>query len=145
MLKIATIEDLDVLTDLAIRLWENHEFDELKKELETLVTNKEAVCFLKYIEDKPIGFAQCRLRHDYVEGTETSPVGYIEGVYVLYEYRRRHVAKELVEACEKWTKEQNCTQIASDCELNNEMSYQFHLKMGYTEANRIICFTKNIK
>ena len=35
----------------------------------------------------PIGFAQCTLRNDYVEGSSSSPVGYLEGIYVKDEYR----------------------------------------------------------
>ena len=34
--------------------------------------------------------------------------------------------------------------FASDCELDNAGSLQFHIAMGFTEANRIICFTKRI-
>lgn len=30
----------------------------------------------------------------------------------------------------------------SDCELDNEKSLRFHKKLGFQEANRIICFTK---
>lgn len=35
-------------------------------------------------------------------------------------------------------------EFASDCELDNEDSLKFHLKMGFVEANRIICFTKRL-
>lgn len=35
-----------------------------------------------------------------------------------------------------------CREFASDCELTNEESLRFHLGTGFTEANRIICFTK---
>lgn len=41
-------------------------------------------------------------------------------------------------------RKQGCTEFASDCELDNEASLAFHLKMGFAEANRIICFTKRI-
>ena len=40
------------------------------------------------------GFAQCGLRFDYVEGTDSSPVGYLEGIFVLEEYKKRGYAKE---------------------------------------------------
>ena len=32
----------------------------------------------------------------------------------------------------------------SDCELENTHSLQFHLNVGFEEANRIICFTKKL-
>ena len=92
-----------------------------------------------------VGFAQCQLRHDYVEGTDSSPVGYLEGVFVEEAYRRQGCAKKLLAKCEKWAKENGCSEFASDCELDNEDSLKFHIKMGFVEANRIICFTKKLK
>lgn len=50
----------------------------------------------------------------------------------------------MLEACQEWAKEQGCTEFASDCELVNEASVKFHLRMGFEEANRIICFTKKL-
>jgi aminoglycoside 6'-N-acetyltransferase I len=79
-----------------------------------------------------------------VEGTESSPVGYLEGVFVKEEYRKRGYAKELLCACEMWAKDMGCTEFASDCELDNTGSLKFHIAMGFVEANRIICFKKNI-
>ena len=32
----------------------------------------------------------------------------------------------------------------SDCEIGNQESLKFHLKTGFTEANRIICFVKEL-
>ena len=100
--------------------------------------------FMAWNDNTAIGFAQCGFRHDYVEGTETSPVGYLEGVFIEVDYRRQGIARELVRACQIFAKEQGCTEFASDCELDNEESLQFHLKMGFEEANRIICFTKKL-
>ena len=37
------------------------------------------------------------------------------------------------------------TEFASDCELDNSGSLAFHLKMGFAEANRIICFHKTLE
>lgn len=91
-----------------------------------------------------VGFAQCGLRRDYVEGTTSSPVGYLEGIFIKEEYRKRGLARDLLEACQEWAKEQGCTEFSSDCELDNEDSRKFHLKMGFAEANRIICFTKKL-
>jgi aminoglycoside 6'-N-acetyltransferase I len=105
---------------------------------------EDAACFIVFAGEKPAGFAQCQLRRDYVEGTKTSPVGYLEGIFVPEAYRRRGYAKELLSACEGWAKEMRCTEFASDCELGNADSLAFHLALGFEEANRIICFRKNI-
>ena len=80
----------------------------------------------------------------YVEGTHSSPVGYLEGIFIKAEYRNHGFAKELLKECEKWAKEKGCTEFASDCELDNDDSFRFHRAMEFEEANRIICFKKDI-
>ena len=51
---------------------------------------------------------------------------------------------ELLSTCEAWAKQQGCREFASDCELGNGESLRFHLAMGFREANRVICFTKEL-
>lgn len=105
---------------------------------------EDAQFFLKYDQEIPVGFAQCQLRYDYVEGTATSPVGYLEGIFVKEDYRQKGYARELLNACEKWAKEKGCEEFASDCEIDNMESFAFHNAMNFIEVNRIICFTKKL-
>ena len=139
MIREAGFSDLPVLTDLALKLWPNHDREELANDLERIMAKEDAAFFLT-----EGAFAQCQLRHDYVEGTESSPVGYLEGIYVDDSLRRRGVARQLLSACESWAKKQGCSEFASDCELTNTQSLRFHLSLGFEEANRIICFTKKL-
>ena len=120
----------------------------------TLAIAEEAFAGDRNIEDvffpeglKEIGpraFAQCGLRYDYVEGTDSSPVGYLEGVFVSEGYRRRGYAAELISQCEAWAKEKGCREFASDCELANHESLEFHMAVGFEEVNRVICFRKEL-
>ena len=144
MIREAEKQDLPILAELACQLWPHHTADEMLAEYGVSMANPEAAFFLAYAEEIAIGFAQCQLRHDYVEGTESSPVGYLEGIYVADEYRKQGVARELLSACESWAKAKGCTEFASDCELDNTQSLRFHLNVGFEEANRIICFTKKL-
>ena len=144
MIQRATEHDTEVLAGLAVLLWDNHDVAELRDEFAEILKSEEAACFLACEAGVPLGFAQCQLRHDYVEGTQTSPVGYLEGIFVRPEFRHRGLAKELLGACENWAREKGCTEFASDCELGNDASLNFHLSMGFAEANRIVCFTKKL-
>ena len=144
MIRKATPDDLPLLAALACRLWPEHPLDEMLTELAEIITEPSAAFFLAYAEEKTVGFAQCQLRHDYVEGTESSPVGYLEGIYVVDGHRQQGIARALLGACEGWAKEQGCTEFASDCELTNTESLKFHLNVGFEEENRIICFTKRL-
>ena len=145
MIKQAEKTDSAILAELAMRLWNGHSLSELQHEFQILTGNPDAACFISFVENKPIGFAQCQLRRDYVEGTSSSPVGYLEGIFVLEEYRKSGFAKELLTYCETWAMGKNCTEFASDCEIDNDVSLQFHLSMDFEIANRIICFKKHLK
>lgn len=129
---------------LARLLWKDHSLEELTEEFSEAIESDGNAVFLHREAGKAVGFAQCSLRRDYVEGTASSPVGYLEGVFVREEYRRRGFARELLAACQDWARESGCAEFASDCELDNEDSRRFHLKMGFAEANRIICFAKKL-
>lgn len=141
---LAKTTEANMVAELAIQMWEDNTVDGLAEDFKNLISNAEAVVFLAKLEEKAVGFAQCQLRHDYVEGTDSSPVGYLEGIFVQEEYRARGIAKQLLKACEKWSSEQGCTEFASDCELTNNESLKFHMSMGFEEANRIICFKKKL-
>ena len=144
MVRKAQPQDLAALVELACRLWPDHTATQMQAELTPMLLHGEAAFFLAFDGSEAVGFAQCQLRHDYVEGTETSPVGYLEGIYVAEQRRHQGVAKGLLIACEAWAKEQGCTEFASDCELHNLQSLRFHMGVGFTEAGRIICFTKRL-
>lgn len=144
MIREATVNDLTALAQLACRLWPDHAQSEMQKEFAGIIAKQDAACFLAFEQANAVGFAQCQLRHDYVEGTESSPVGYLEGIYVADGHRKQGIANALLSACESWAKTKGCTEFASDCELSNSQSLRFHLSVGFAEANRIICFTKKL-
>lgn len=143
-IKKSTTEDLEKLSALAANLWTEHTIAELKQEFSELLSQDGACFFIKIAEGKPVGFAQCQLRHDYVEGTSSSPVGYLEGIYVAPEFRHRGYAKQLLTECEKWAKEKGCAEFASDCSFGNNDSLFWHLSAGFDEAGRVICFVKKL-
>ena len=139
-IKRAARADFQAVARLALLLWPECD----PSELTPLLESPEAAIFLCEAEGEAVGFAQCQLRRDYVEGCDTSPVGYLEGVYVAEGHRRQGVARALVAACQGWARDQGCREFASDCELDNTDSLRFHLSVGFEEANRIICFTRRL-
>ncbi len=142
MIRKAIVEDAPIVAMLASKLWPHHTESEMTAEFEETLQKQDTTVFLLSADNHAVGFAQCGLRYDYVEGTSTSPIGYLEGIFVDTSYRKQGYAKMLLASCEAWAKEQGCTEFASDCELHNNDSLRFHLNVGFEEANRIICFTK---
>ena len=140
----ANVDDVRAVAWLACLLWPHHTLLEMEEEMEGFLNDSDSAIFLAVEDGAAVGFAQAALRHDYVEGADHSPCGYLEGIYVIEAYRSRGFAAQLLNACENWAREQNCFQFASDCEISNNASLIFHLKCGFCEANRIVCFIKEL-
>ena len=140
IIRQASRADFHDVARLARMLWPACE----PEELAPLLERPDAAVFLCEAAGRPVGFAQCQLRRDYVEGCDTSPVGYLEGVFVEESHRREGAARAMVAACQDWARARGCREFASDCELDNTDSLRFHLGIGFEEANRIICFTRRL-
>lgn len=144
MISKACLSEKQSVSALALSLWPEHEKQELETEMEAYLKKEDAAVFMVYKDGFPAGFAICQLRRDYVEGTKTSPVGYLEGLFVEKPFRGKGYGARLLNACEIWAKEQGCTEFASDCELSNTKSFAFHMKTGFKEVNRTVSFIKKL-
>ena len=140
----ASNENLNQLTELALALWPNNEKDLIKSDLVYIIGHLNNRVLLAKSDEEYIGFIHMSIRSGFVEGADTTPVGYIEGVYVKPDYRRKGVAKELYHAGLEWLKSEKCSQIGADIGINDNMCPDFYIGMGYKEANRIICYINNI-
>ena len=137
----AEYKDAEALTELVGIIWHDTP-EELTEIIRSYMASDDSAVFAEKANGEFIGVALCGLRRDYVEGCDTSPVGYLEGVSIREAYRHRGIARKLVAECEQWAREKGCTEFASDCELTNTASLDFHLRIGFSEENRIICFRK---
>ncbi len=139
----ATARDLGLVTCLSRQLYGGEPDDAgLEAENRQLLRKRTQVVFLALHGGVGVGFAHASIRTDYVEGTNGGPVGYLEGVFVSPAVRLRGIAARLVGLCEEWARLKGCRTFASDCLLDHHDSERFHRKIGFKEANRIICWTK---
>ena len=92
--------------------------------------------------DDATGFAEAMLRRDYVNGCDSSPVLFLEGLYVDPAHRRQGVARALVDAIAGWGREQGYREFASDALLANAASHAVHAALGFTETERVVYFRK---
>lgn len=132
------------LVHLMLGLWPDSSFDEELAGCHTILTNENETCYLIKNEEEYIAFIHITIRFDYVEGADDSPVAYIEGMFVKEAFRHLGVGQKLITLAADWGRQKNCRQLASDTEVTNTGSIDFHLKSGFTEANRIVCFIKEL-
>jgi aminoglycoside 6'-N-acetyltransferase I len=87
------------------------------------------------------GFLEASTRAG-ADGCETSPVGYIEGWYVDADLRRSGWGGALVTAAEDWARGRGYAEMASDCVIENVVSFRAHTALGYREVERLVHFRK---
>jgi aminoglycoside 6'-N-acetyltransferase I len=136
--------DVAALARLRAELWPDEDAaGHLQEALEALGRSDREIAFLAFdADDAAIGFAEASLRHDYVNGTDSSPVGFLEGLYVVPAARRRGVGAALVAAVERWIRERGCAELASDALLDNVASHAAHAAYGFEETERVVYFRK---
>ena len=91
-----------------------------------------------------IGLAEASIRTDYVNGTESSPVGFLEGLYVVPQARRKGVAASLVAAVCDWSRRSGCGELASDAVLENSIGHVVHRALGFEETERVVFFRRKL-
>lgn len=132
------------LAELRAALWPDDDAAAHRREaLAALERPDDMAAFLALdVDGAAIGFAEASLRHDYVNGTDRSPVGFLEGLYVVPAARRAGAGRALVEAVERWTRERGCAELASDAALGNTASHAAHAAYGFEETERVVYFRK---
>ncbi|MEQ8336235.1 MAG: GNAT family N-acetyltransferase [Cyclobacteriaceae bacterium] len=138
--------DFDSLLQMALKLWQDFSEAELRRLLKEAHTwGAQKIIMAKNNDDKNIGFAIFTIRREYVEGAKQSPTGYLEGIFVEADFRKKGIAKELVKLGEQWAKANGCIQMGSDTWLADKASRKFHQRIGFWEEEEVVHFLKDIE
>ena len=132
--------------EMRLALWPDATADEHRGYMAISLAQPERFLQLMMYDEKrlAVGFIEGSIRSDYVNGTETSPVGFVEGVYVIPAMRRKGVARHLFAAIGDWAHARGCRELASDALLENEASQRAHRALGFRETERVVYFTKKL-
>lgn len=143
----ATIAHIDNWASLRAALWPDVSIEDHREEVAAQLRDQgqDCVAFLACdAEGQAIGFVEAALRHDYVNGCDTSPVAFLEGLYVEPAARRAGAARALIDAAVAWGRALGCTEMASDADIANQVSHLLHAAMGFTETERVVYFRRLI-
>ncbi|NVK36041.1 MAG: GNAT family N-acetyltransferase [Rhodobacteraceae bacterium] len=141
----ATHSDLQAWVALRAQLWDDTSLEQHRNEALALLAKApgESIALLGISDQSDVrAFAEATLRHDHVNGCETSPVAFLEGIFVCEEDRGTGMGHMLLTSIQSWAKERGCSEIASDAHLDNLASHAFHTALGFQETERVVYFRK---
>lgn len=137
--------DIEDWTRLRARLWRDDDATSHQAQIRAMLDAPErGVCMLAFEAENSVGFAEASLRHDYVNGCDTSPVLFLEGIYTHPRWRRQGVARRLCAALAVWGRDRGLCEFASDAPLGNRASRAMHRALGFGETERVAFFRRSL-
>ncbi len=132
---------------LRCELWPDASETEHADEAQMLMASTNYRVLLAFDGATPAGFAEAALRRDYVNGCDSSPaqpVAFLEGIYVRAPFRRRGMARALIDDIAAWARTRGVVELASDALLDNHDSHAMHRALGFAETERIVFFRRRL-
>lgn len=137
----AGIEDARLAAEFASQVYSASP-EEMEEEFAVGLRQSDRAIFIAECDGNAVGFAEFSIRNDYVNGCDFSPTAFLEGIFVDEKYRKLGIARRLVSEGERWAISRNCAELASDRDLDNELSAKFHLGCGFEETERTVSYRK---
>jgi aminoglycoside 6'-N-acetyltransferase I len=148
-MKVEPLTSLDDADWLAMRLalWPECPTEQHLQEMAGFLREPDryAQFIVRAADGRGIGFAEASVRTDYVNGTEASPVAYLEGLFVAAGARGQGAARLLVDAVAQWGVANGCAELASDTQPENLVSQAVHQRLGFTETERAVFYRRPLK
>jgi aminoglycoside 6'-N-acetyltransferase I len=142
----ATERDVPRWSALRALLWPDATAGQHAAELDALFASGRGYRGLLAVDRlAAVGFAEVSLRSDHVNGCESSPVAFLEGIWVAPARRRAGIGRQLVDAAARWAVAAGCSEFAADALLDNLASHAFHRALGFAETDRVVYFRKELR
>lgn len=110
------------------------------KEMEKIFVSNDWFCYFLTDEKNQIaGLIELSLRN-IVDGCLSSPVAYLEGLYLKKKYRGKGLGKGAIKIILKWCKEKGLSELATDTELTNLRAQNLYKTVGFQEIDRVVEF-----
>ena len=145
--KIRKVETRDHHVWMAFRkaVYEDDDENAHRAEMQSYFNDDARACFvLVNEEDEMVGLLEMSLRN-IVDGCVSSPVGYIEGIYVSAAERGQGLGRMLTEKARAWALNKGCTELGTDALITNKPAQQFHQRMGFEEVDRVVVYKMSLR
>jgi aminoglycoside 6'-N-acetyltransferase I len=144
-----TRSDRQALARMRALLWPGLSPEDHLREVDAVLRNTGTLAAVTLVaqnnEDSAvIGFLEAGLR-SHADGCDPAqPVGYVEGWFVLENFRNQGVERDLMRAAENWARSHGCREMASDALIDNAVSQQAHEALGFEVVDRCVHFRKGL-
>ena len=146
-IKIRPLDEDDLAEWLRLRLllWDETTEGDHRSEMVSIIEYPESqfVAVADKGDRQLVGFLEASIR-SHVEDCETENVGYLEGWFIEPPYRQLGLGSQLVAIAENWARHKGCTEMASDAEIDNDVSILAHTRLGYEETSRLVHLRKSL-
>ena len=137
MIRLLRPEDRAEWLRLRVALWPAEPMEDQKREMQEILNDFDRMpVFVAERPDNTPGL--CGLMevtiHTNAPGCSTDRIGYLEAWYVDKAFRVQGIGWKLVAAAETWSREQGCTEMASDTDPSYPVSPTAHQHLGYEIA-----------
>ena len=142
-MKIKTVNEqtLSIWASFASQVWRTNGQELIEK----FRNNKFPYEFLYFSSsEEPVAWISLSLRYYYVEGYQSGPTAYLEGISIIPDFRSQGIGDKLLSFAISWAKSRGISQLGSDAELDNLLSQKFHIKHGFREVSRTVHYVRDL-
>jgi len=126
----------------ALYLSNDDEF--LDQEMEAIIKTGKCSCFcIKNENSETIGLVELSERN-IVDGCLTSPVAYLEGLYLKPKYRGKGLGRTVIKQIMSLCRESGFTELATDTNYDNFRARAFYKAIGFEELEQVVGFRIDI-
>lgn len=137
-----TSKDFPQWIKLRKELWPEASYDELKN-VEHLFRAQTFACFFAEFGCDLVGFMEIAIR-PYVNGCDTTPVAFVEGIWVDGHSQKRGIGRLFIKTAEDWARKHAVIELASDTRSESTHSIHAHKSWGFEETERVVYFRKKL-
>jgi aminoglycoside 6'-N-acetyltransferase I len=100
--------------------------------------------FIKNEAGEVLGLLEISIRN-IVDGCISSPVPYIEGLYLYPQYRNQGHGTDVLKMIAAWYRDRGYTELATDARLDNTSALAFYKSAGFEETDRVVEFRLDLE
>lgn len=113
-------------------------------EMKKILDSSDWFCYFLISENNQIlGMVELSSRN-IVDGCLSSPVAYLEGLYLKKKHRGMGLGREAIEMIKNWCKENKFAELGMDAEIENLAAQKFFSAIGLHETYRIVQYRVKI-